>query len=156
MTWRTKSGWMCPNGRIIECELYEHLQTILADTGVRKHLDFDRIEKRLKGVEESCQETTDRDGGSGTHAEWHRYEMAQNDASGDVYKLLIDNGYVRIGFFSDKTLHFEGRPEGLKPLIQKCKDLAEERGCDYKFEPQLPPEEKPKPANSWTLDLPQN
>lgn len=128
------TGWLCPNGEFIQCGRFEHIavckQYPIFGERVPKILD---ILESLDETEQMCQEMADRDGHR--NAEWHIYEIASDKAGPEIKRLLLNNGFIRVGEF-DGDLHFEGRPNHLKSQHQMCKDLADDYGAGAVFEPQ--------------------
>lgn len=128
------TGWLCPNGEFIECSRWEHIATC------RKHPIFaQRVPKVLEiledldRTEEMCQELADREGNH--NAEWHLYDIASDNARPKIWRLLLNDGFIRVGEV-DGDLHFEGRPNQLKSKYQMCKDFADSYGAGAVFEPQ--------------------
>lgn len=128
------TGWLCPDGKFVQCEMYEHIDFC------KKHPIFtQRVPKiveildRLDSIEEGCRELAEREGNS--NAEWHCYEIASDNARPEIRRLLLNDGFIRVGE-SEGSLHFEGRPNVLKSKHQACKDLADSYGTDAVFEPQ--------------------
>lgn len=128
------SGWLCPNDEFIQCSLYEHIEVAVNNPVVLKYVPeiIDMIHT-LSEIEEGCQDLADREGGH--NAEWHIYEMACDKARPKIRKLLLNNGFIRVGE-SDGDLHFEGKSNYLKSRYQACVSLAEEYGARAVFEPQ--------------------
>jgi hypothetical protein len=128
------TGWLCPSGEFIQCDRWEHIETC------RKHPIFaQRVPKVLEiledldSTEEMCQELADREGNH--NAEWHIYDIARDAARPKIWRLLLNDGFIRVGEV-DGDLHFEGRPNQLKSKYQMCKDLADSYGAGAVFEPQ--------------------
>lgn len=124
-------GWLTPKGNFIECSLYEHLAVIMKNDEARRVDKLAVLQSGLESVEEGCLELIARD----EHPEWHCYEMACDDARYEVWKILMNEGFIRLGQNGDR-IHFEGRPNILKNRMQACKDFAENRNCTAEFEPQ--------------------
>lgn len=125
------TGWIAPNGEFFKCAQYEHMASLAKREEFRLVSGVPEILADLAAVEEDCQAAAD----DGEHPEWHRYEIAQSNASYDIYRKVLDAGFIRVGESRD-SLHFEGRPNQLKNKHQVCKDFAESYGADCVFEPQ--------------------
>lgn len=128
------TGWLCPNGEFIQCERWQHIEAC------EKHPIFTekvpkigKLLERLRSIEEGCEEHAAREGSS--NAEWHIYEIARDEARPEIWRLLLNGGFIRVGEV-DGDLHFEGRPDQLKSKYQMCKDLADSYGTGAVFEPQ--------------------
>lgn len=123
------TGWLKPDGKLIVCDLYQHLKVAEQFAG-----DVPKIYSwlsQVKSAEECCNAMIER----GEHPEWHTHEIISDRASLAIRKLLLDNGYIRVGR-SGNFIYFEGRPEALKSQHQRCRDLADEHGVTAAFEPQ--------------------
>jgi len=127
------TGWLLPNGNFVECNKNEHIQFVTEHKEVLELVP--KIAEVLHNLElqyeEQC-EYSDRVGS--TDAEWHHYEIACDDARREIWRLLLNNGFIRVGEYQ-YALHFEGRPNQLKKRHQACKDLADSYGADCMFEP---------------------
>jgi hypothetical protein len=127
------AGWLCPNGEFIQCQLYEHIDIVSENPYfIEKVPKISDIIQHLEDVEAGCRDLADREGSH--NAEWHCYEMACDDARHEIRRLLLNEGFIRVGE-SDEELYFEGRPNVLKSRHQVCKDLAESYGTTANFEP---------------------
>lgn len=128
----TINGWLTPKGDFVKCDHYAHLD-------IARHPDvitIPRIAKlisELDKIHDDCSDHADREGSH--NAEWHIYEMAMDDARVEIWKTLLNHGYIRIGEV-DNELHFEGKPNHLKSKYQKCVDFADSYGAKAVFEPQ--------------------
>lgn len=116
----------------MECKRYEHIEEV-----VRNPI-FGKLAPKvidwcleIEAAEESCQELSDR----GEHGEWHSYEMTCDSVRPKIWNHLLNRGFIRVGEVNGK-LHFEGRPNHLKQMHQKCLDLAEGYAAQAVFEPQ--------------------
>lgn len=128
------TGWLAPTGEFIQCHLWRHIETVKSNPiFIEKVPKIDKILKDLDEMEESCRETADREGAS--NAEWHCYEIMEDKARPEIWRLLLNYGFIRVGEV-DGNLHFEGRPNHLKDKYQMCKDFADSYGAGAIFEPQ--------------------
>lgn len=126
------NGWITPTKKFIKCGIYEHIETII------NHIEFLQNNKMVQELQEDvdnahdiCQSLVDH----GDHGEWHHFEMTLDGAQDKIRNILLNEGYIRVGSW-DNYMHFEGSPEAIKSLYQKCKDFAEDHGKQPKFEPQ--------------------
>lgn len=127
-------GWLFPNGEFLQCDLYEHIISIHDNQYVMEKVpEILKIKENLDSIKEECEEMSRREGSG--NAEWHCYEIAYDRAPSQIRKLLLDNGFIRVGE-ANGTLHFEGRPNILKKEHQRCKDFADSYAADIIFEPQ--------------------
>jgi hypothetical protein len=122
-------GWITPKGEFVEVDMYEHIIVIARhkEAPVKVQImvsDLDACEAESLALIER-----------GEHPEWHCYEMMQDRLKPDMYRLLLNEGFIRVGKKDDR-IHFEGRPNILKKQMQRCKDFAENYDCTAEFEPQ--------------------
>ena len=128
------TGWLSPRGKFLQCPLWGHLEVLDQNRAfvesVSEIVDLlNRIERDYQDQQEYAEEV-------GSHnAEWHNYEIKCDGFRCDIRRLLLNNGFIRVGE-SKGTLHFEGRPNQLKSKYQQCRDFADSYGADCVFEPQ--------------------
>lgn len=125
------TGWITPSGRFVSCKNYKHLDIVKNDKEFQLP-EIKEIFQNLKEIKKSCLDAEKREGS--TNAEWHIYEIAQDNLSGKIIKLLYRSKFIRVGEV-DGILYFEAFPNVIKKKMQFCKDFAEQHGKDYKFEP---------------------
>ncbi len=126
-------GWLSPQGNFTEVDKYGHIKSLKEIKDVSGDL-LDFIETKLdnlNSIYESCRSLITE----GEHPEWPRYEMAQDSIQYDIWKKMIDSGFVRVGSYQSEMC-FEGTGTGLANIMQKCKDLAEQHGKTPTFERQ--------------------
>lgn len=127
-------GWLCPDGEFIQCPMYEHLAMVNEHPiFVKKVPKIGDLLDNLEEIERGCQELADREGSH--NAEWHTYEMAMDRIRPEIWRLLLNAGFIRVGE-ANEELYFEGRPNVLKSKYQACKDLADSYGTTANFEPK--------------------
>lgn len=129
-----RTGWLCPSGDFVPCGLYEHIGVVTEHPAFLKAVP--EIESLLRDTQhayESCEQLQAKEGR--THAEWHVYEMACENAKSSIWKLLLDRGFFRVGESGD-GIHFEGRPNFINSQWQRCKDYAEGYDKQAIFEPR--------------------
>lgn len=128
------SGWLCPDGQFIQCPMYEHLDILNEhDIFFKKVPKALELMEELEAVHQACQDLADREGHH--NGEWHCYEMATDRIRPEIWRLVLNAGFIRVGE-SDDELYFEGRPNVLKSRHQACVDLAESYGTKANFEPK--------------------
>lgn len=117
------TGWLTPAGEFIQCKMYEHMELVKTNpVFIQFEPKIQAVLDNLERLEKQCQEDAEREGNS--NAEWHLYEMASDRAPDEIWQLLLNRGFIRVGE-SDDSLHFEGRPNHIKKQHQICKDLAD-------------------------------
>ncbi len=128
------TGWITPSKEFVICKSYRHITIeLLRDPRFSAIPEIAEEIKELDIIEQECEEDSERMGG--THAEWHRHEMAEDDLCCEAKQILLNNGFVRVGS-SDDAVHFEARPNILKKHYQFLKDFAEADGSQAVFCPQ--------------------
>jgi hypothetical protein len=127
------AGWLCPNGEFIQCQLYEHIEIVSENPYfIKKVPKIGDIISKLDEMHRDHSELADREGSH--NAEWHIYEIACTDARHEIRRLLLNEGFIRVGE-SNEELYFEGRPNVLKSKYQVCKDFADSYGTTANFDP---------------------
>ena len=124
------TGWIAPDRTFIECRYYGHIQGIFDK--IQEDLGLGHLLDHLEAVRQECQHLEDTQGSG--NAEWHCLESAESNARFEIYNELLDRGYVRVGT-SRNTIHFEGRPTVLEAKKIELQDFAQERDCNWEFEP---------------------
>ena len=121
------TGWLTPRGEYIEADDYEHHVALLG-TALRDKIKpfFDRAER----AKEACKRLQREQ--CATHAEWHTYEIASDDASFQARRIALDAGWIRVGLSTDGA-HFELK-NPTQERMQLCKDAAEDHGYTAIFE----------------------
>jgi len=125
-------GWITPKGKFFKCNVFKHFEIIEECDEIPKELKekVDELHLECESIAESCQELADSEGH--INGEWHRYEMARDDAQTETWSLLLGAGFIRVGELGD-TVHFEGLPAVLKSQYNKCMSYAESRDKYAKF-----------------------
>lgn len=118
------TGWLKSDGTFIECPSYEHVKVLLALPEVQSIEKVKKLLNELENLEKMCL----ADQEMGEHPEWHRYEILQDESYHEIYKKILDIGFIRICERGD-TIYFEGRSNHLKNRYQKCKDFADSYGA---------------------------
>ena len=127
------NGWLTPNGNFIECETANHIEFFNKNKELIQ--DQEKIVKIFLDLELLRNEFDEISEREGSHnAEWHIYEIACDNARTQIWKQLLDNGFIRVGEMRG-CLHFEGRPKYIKKRFQTCKDMADSYGAACVFEP---------------------
>jgi hypothetical protein len=127
------TGWLTPIGEFIECKPWEHLSLMYNEKVRQRVPKIVSLQERLEEMEKDFREVSEREGSS--NAEWHIYEIETDNARHEIWRLLLNEGFIRVGEV-DGSIHFEGRPNHLKNKYQICKDFADSYGADAVFEPQ--------------------
>ena len=125
-------GWLTPAGKFIESKVWDHFKCI-ADNDDLKNLvpDYDVGESNVESARQGCEALSDE----GEHPEWHSYEIAQSGFEYNVVEAVYKAGGVRVGS-SSGSMYFDGIPDAIKNLYQKCKDLAEGYDMNAVFQPR--------------------
>jgi hypothetical protein len=125
-------GWITSHGEFYAVEQWKHFVEIAAIVE-DSPFEYDDLSKcisghteRIDSMRESCQETADREGN--THAEWHWYEMAGDDASEAIVKKAYESGWIRVG--KNGMTGVEGTPQGIKARYSDIKKLQDNIGLD--------------------------
>jgi len=125
-------GWLSPRGNFYEVDMYGHVEAIAQYPELKKLLpDLDEELVNLQSIKQWSLDQIDQ----GEHPEWHGYEMASDRVRYAILDTLYAQGCLRVGS-SGSALHFEGRPQAIKSLYNKAKDLAEEYGMSPAFDPR--------------------
>jgi hypothetical protein len=124
-------GWIKPNKEFLECDKWDHLQSIFDDVDTFSVGTIEDMSITLDRIEDSCRELIEQD----EHPEWHRYEMYKWDVEYEARKQLLEAGFIRVGQHKDR-IHFEGSQKAITDKMQFLKDFAEDRNCTAEFEIQ--------------------
>lgn len=106
-------GWLTPRDKIVPCDMYDHLKVLYKHPEFLRMSGVQKMVEELDRIEAMCQEASEREGSS--NAEWHIYEMVQDDFNSKIYTKMYNHGFIRIGKSRD-SLEFQGR---LKELSYK-------------------------------------
>jgi hypothetical protein len=124
------SGWITPKREFIESPNNRHMSLVSSDERMQPDkvkeivYDLDRLEKE-------CAEYGRQHGNH--NAEWHRYEMAMDDAVYEIWDILMNCGYIRI-CGKDDLIYFECSKNTIKEQFNYCKEWADSFGCKAVFE----------------------
>ena len=122
-------GWITPQKEFIDCGRFEHLEVLSKHESMCNRPEIAELISSAEEAERGCQALVD----AGEHGEWHSYEMALDDVKDAVWKLAMEEGYVRV--CSDgSTIHFEMNTNVMPDMRQFCVDFADDRQMAYQFE----------------------
>lgn len=125
-------GWLKPDGSILACHTYRHIEAILENQEVSGELKL--WLSSLKILEDQSQEDNynwTADLGPDDHPSWHAYSSDAEDRiaveRGRIMSHLYQEGWVRLGTFKkqgQKFLEAEGCPAILVRKKRELEDIA--------------------------------
>lgn len=128
------TGWLVPGIGFLQCDQFNHIKSVRDNpVFVQKVPKIGKLIEELDNLYEVHEQTSQQDGSY--NAEWHIYEVSYDETRHEIWRLLLNNGFIRVGEV-DGDVHFEGRPNVLKSRYQECKDFADSYGAGAVFEPQ--------------------
>lgn len=124
-----KTGWLAPNGKIYECDYFEHLKNIPEELAkdYPQLLEWRQIAKdNQEAYLEDFRENGLEEDGCG----WHRYD--DNLEYRKVLDEIYTEGFIRYGNYYE-YVEFEGVEKFIKSKMGKIKLIADECGKRAKF-----------------------
>ena len=120
---RTGFGWISPNGNSLGCEMFNHLENIFEweeSSNIPKIIE---ASNSLNDILNDIDYLIDND----EHPEWHNYEMAKDGYECEVYKELLNHGFIRIGVSTiGEIIEAEGKPEYIKKHLSLLNQIVDE------------------------------
>lgn len=128
---KTGFGWICPDGKIIACDMYNHFSVI-------------KNEKLLKGDYAIYHETVDENERlmyecldalkEDEHPEMHRFDGMNTEAEFALLSKIYSSGYIRVGMILNSKklpnrIEFEGYPDSFDNLKKIIDDISEIGSC---------------------------
>lgn len=113
------TGWITNNGKIVECEPWEHLKT--DDPMVRSV--WSEYEDIVDGAYENCASAQEE----GEHPEWHIYEICLDNCQSKALVQLYNKGYIRVSNYGTNIAINGTRKaiESQKYVLKKLSDFYE-------------------------------
>lgn len=150
MSYEPFFGWMLPNGEVLTCPRWKHLETLVNHpwTQIACADEIADVDEELTEIRLACTALGEAQGDS--NAEWHRYEMACDERPATICRAAMRVGAIRLGSveptlqsqpwtpqtgFWQPPLCAEGQPEWLLQLNPKLKTLAAELRRELHLEP---------------------
>lgn len=125
-------GWLSPRGRLYTCSRWGHTDLVLNAPELKSILS-DQTLRRSAELKQAYDDAKDRMDAGG-HPEWHSYDSMKDALKSDLTDEMYQKGFLRVASRGE-DLHFEGKPDAIKNLYQKARDIAEERGGKAHFRP---------------------
>ena len=140
-------GWLTPKHLWVPAKHFDHIPVAISHWDA-EHPEFARALKCLTGVKLKVQEAqADLTSSQYTAQEVEMRRMRFKDFRDwyhdRVYWQLLRCGFLRVGT-EQRSLHFEGSPQGLQHGFACCNTMAERHGLRPRFEPQKEPVDKTK------------
>ena len=116
-------GWLSPRGHFYESERFGHIDQIGKHPELKKIIpEFDEFIKAFEELDDPFESPL-------AAKQKQIYDTY-------IYNELFKKGCLRVAS-QGMVLYFDGKPEAIRNLFHKAKDLAEEFGMSAKFEPQV-------------------
>jgi len=121
-------GWMSPEGEFYPCKPWGHIAVVQEYPELEKVLPkYSKWMADLEDICDDCERISDVEGS--WNAEWHRYEMAQDDVHLWIAEGLYRAGMARI-CDDGLSLHCEAL-EWTPELVEACTALATQHGYSH-------------------------
>ena len=124
-------GWITNEGKVIECEVYNHFSCdnkVLQDIWTPLQEEIDSAAEYCRGLSEA-----------GEHPEWHHVEMCESDCQSRAYQEAYVAGFLRVTTWNIKgevpSIAVEGLPQWIETHKYVLKELADKYECRIKTLP---------------------
>jgi hypothetical protein len=125
-------GWITNKYEFLPTEPYGHLAHANESPYFEAILhwipDLHERKAEIDDIFQQCTATTNQEETT-INAEWHCYEMAEDDLDSEMADALYKSGWVRVGSWN-KTLHFEGLGHIMADKKTWLEDFANEHGFE--------------------------